>query len=96
MYKQIIDTCEPILTFSQKYMYADLSHYNNNKVMLERSNEIAERLLSGGMHIDKICELIQDFQRKYIHIDMCDKNVSKDYTVRVWARMSDVMVEVHR
>ena len=44
MYKKIIDTCEPILTFSQKYMDADLSHYNNNKVMLERSNEIAERL----------------------------------------------------
>jgi len=46
--------------------------------------------------LDKISKFILDFQRNYIHVDMCDKNVSKDYTVRVWARMNDDMIEVHK
>jgi len=97
MYKQITETFEPTLTFSQKYMYADLSRYVNDKVMLERSNEIGSSLLAVGMYdLDKISKFILDFQRNYIHVDMCDKNVSKDYTVRVWARMNDVMIEVHK
>ena len=96
MYKQITETFEPTLTFGQKYFETDFLHYNDDKVLFERCQEISDPMLKAGMPINKICELVRDFQCKYMHIDMCDKNVSKDYTVRVWARMNDDMIEVHK
>ena len=87
MYKQIIETCEEPLAFKKKYMDADLSEYYTDKVMLERSKDITERLLSGGMNIDKIFALVSNFQQKYIHLDKCDKNASKHFTVEIWSKM---------
>jgi len=87
MYKQIIETFEPKLTFEQKNIDAEFAHYVNDKVLLERCKEISTPMLKAGMNINKICELVIDFQRKYMHIDKCDKNASKDYTVGIWYKM---------
>ena len=85
MFKQIIQTCETY-TFEEMYKNDDLTDYMNDKLMMERCSEITIKLMEGNMDLNKTCELVKDYQQKYIHIHKQNPVMAKDFTLELWCK----------
>jgi hypothetical protein len=63
----------------------DIQDARKDAVLMERSTEITSILIDGGgFTLDKIAELVKDFQRKYLAIKNTSLAMAKEFTPDVW------------
>jgi len=90
MFEQITPTFEIKPTFEKEYGNEDMSKYMNDEMMMDSCAELTKRCIDAGVSLKSIGQVVTDFQRKYIHIDKCDPNMSKHFTVDAWWKTSNI------
>ena len=90
MFEQITPTFEVKSTFEEKYGNEDLTEYSHDIMMMERSKELTKKSIDAGVSLNVVGQNVKDFQKKYIHINKCDPNMSKHFTVDVWWETSNI------
>ena len=90
MSKQITPTFEVKPTFEDKYGNEDLTEYSHDIMMRDRSKELTKTSIDAGVSLNVVCQVVKDFQKKYIHIHKCDPNMSKHFTLDAWWETSNI------
>jgi hypothetical protein len=90
MFKQITPTFEVKYTFEEKYGNDDLTEFRHDIIMMERCKELTTKSIDAGVSLNAVCQVVKDFQKKYIHIHKCDPNMSKLFTVDAWWETSNI------
>ena len=90
MFKQITPTFEANYTFEEKYGNDDLTEFRHDIMMMERSKELTQKSIDAGVSLNVVCQVVKDFQKKYIHIHKCDPSMSKHFTVDAWWETSNI------
>jgi len=90
MFEQITPTFEVKSTFEEKYGNEDLTEYSHDIMMMERSKELTKKSIDAGVSLNVVGQNVKDFQKKYIHINKCDPNMSKHFTVDAWWETSNI------
>ena len=84
MYKQIIETFEPKPTFEEYFKNDDLTDYVNDDFMMNQCKNLTNKLIMGCFSLDKICDLVKDYQKKYIVIHKFAPHMSKKFSLQIW------------
>jgi hypothetical protein len=90
MFKQITPTFEAKYTFEEQYANDDLTEFIHDTIMMERCKELTTKSIDAGVSLNAVCQVVKDFQQKYIHIHKCDPNMSKHFTVDMWWATSNI------
>ncbi len=80
MYKQIIPHIPPSLPSTDDYIH----QYLQDEVLMNRSAQLTDLMLSNNMNIDRICAIIKEYQTKYIYIKKNDTKLAELFTPEMW------------
>jgi aryl carrier-like protein len=86
MLKQIIPTCEEKPTYEDWMAKNEIDtiKYVKDKFMMNECCNFTKNMIEAGMDIDRICELVKDYQQKYIYIQNKCPDLAKKYTMEMW------------
>ena len=56
----------------------------NDKFMMNECNEFLGKMLEANMNINTICGIIKEYQTKYLYIKSQDKELAKQFTMKMW------------
>ena len=56
----------------------------NDKFMMNECNVFTRKMLDLGMDIEILCDIIKEYQTKYIFIKENDFKLSQQFTLEMW------------
>ena len=85
MYKKITETFEnpTIEEYFEKHNIKGADYINDSFMMGECSN-FTKGMIESGMDINKICEIVKNYQKKYIYVKNESPELAKLFTIKMW------------